>query len=87
MPINNGTVTIGWDSIGSSVDEFELKRRQPRHPGADRLNDIARIVSHAKRDISNLSRIVGKYSLAIDVFDAPISDITEQALDTVRDLA
>ena len=87
MSINNGSVTLGWDSIGSSVDEFELKRKQTRHAGADRLNDIARIVSHAKRDITTLSRIVGKYSLATDVFDAPIGDIAEQALDTVRDLA
>ena len=56
MPrLNNGSVTLGWDSIGSGVDEVELKRpaiadkpAERDYQGFERLVDIAGIVSRAR---------------------------------------
>ncbi len=104
MPImnrdnGNGTITVGWDSTESSVDECELKpidfgaiaarhRELPKpsdnNPTYDRLVDIGNIVSRAKRDISTLQRITERYQLDPAQTASHVSIIAIDATNTVR---
>lgn len=67
MPISNGTRTIGWDSIDSSVDEFELKidSRSVHAVRSARPRDHY-VISRVKRDLATLSQLETIYGLTND---------------------
>jgi hypothetical protein len=95
MPtLNNGSVTLGWDSIESGVDQVELKRPalaqrpiEPDYEGFERLIDIANIVSRARRDARDLVNIIKTYGLEDASFAQSTHKIADQTLATVRRLA
>jgi hypothetical protein len=95
MPkFNNGSVTLGWDSVDSGVDECELvmptfedrgltpKPSEPDTSGYDRLVDIGNIISRGKRDVQALHRIVGQYDLRNVDANVAMSKITSETLKT-----
>jgi hypothetical protein len=95
MPTNNGTVTLGWDSIESGVDEFELQERhfdlvdQMARPAPDvfeQLDDITNLIARARRDKNALLRVIDVYGLEIDCFKA-LDAIAGQTVKTVRHIA
>jgi hypothetical protein len=94
--LNGGSVTLGWDSIDSSVDAFDLQERhydtvdamarpaQPSDEAVDRLDDIISIATRARRDAREMSRICAKYNLNDSGdFDRATHKIANQTLETV----
>jgi hypothetical protein len=87
MPrLNGNTVTLGWDSIGSGVNEVELVRPAPKpdtNPTFDMLVDIAGVITRAKRDATSLQRIVEQYGLNPEGYDRSASIIASNTLTAV----
>jgi hypothetical protein len=70
MSRNNGTaIALGHDSIGSSVDQFELiARTAPEMPELDnstaaKLGRVSKRITGLRRDLDALARIRGQYGL------------------------
>jgi hypothetical protein len=94
--LHEKAVTVGWDSIGSGVDEVELIRPEPRivpkpvgpdDDTFDRLDHIAGVISQAKRDARAVQRIFGKHEIDLSVYVHVTGIIADQTMDTVRQLA
>jgi hypothetical protein len=100
--IRSKPVTVGWDSIDSNVDAFELKESdldlddsmaQPKPAALDDsvyykcLVDITRFVSRARRDVNALNRIVCQYGLNDVKANAATAKIVSETLKTVRFIA
>jgi hypothetical protein len=64
---SNGAVTLGRDSIGSAVDEFELIRPEPStivdNSPTVRIGRVSQSINRLRRDVMAINRIRSEYGL------------------------